>query len=110
MRKDRKLTIISVILPVIILLIIVAALYTSLGSVKGEVAGEDRQRLEDSVRRAAVACYAAEGFYPPDLDYIADHYGVILDDERYSVVYEVFAKNIMPDITVIDKLAAEPEL
>ena len=104
MRKDRKLTIISVILPVIILLIIVAALYTSLGSVKGEVAGEDRQRLEDSVRRAAVACYAAEGAYPPDVDYLIEHYGLSVDESRYIVHYDIFAENLMPDITVLDNV------
>ena len=63
---------------------------------------EGRQQLEDAVRRSAVACYAAEGIYPPDLEYLEEHYGVQVDRERYTVVYEVFASNLMPDVTVLE--------
>lgn len=49
-----------------------------------------------------MACYAAEGIYPPDLDYLKDHYGVQVDEERYTVFYSVFAENLMPDITVLE--------
>ena len=62
----------------------------------------DRQQLEQSVRRAAVACYAAEGIYPPDLAYLQRHYGVQVDGERFTVMYEVFSSNLMPDITVLE--------
>lgn len=64
---------------------------------------EGRQQLEDSLRRAAVACYAAEGVYPPTLDYLTAHYGVQLDTDRYQVFYEVFGENLMPQITVLEK-------
>ena len=63
---------------------------------------EGRRQLEDAVRRSAVACYAAEGIYPPDLEYLEEHYGVQVDRERYTVVYEVFASNLMPDVTVLE--------
>ena len=61
------------------------------------------RQLEDSLRRAAVACYATEGIYPPDLDYLTQHYPVQIDEERYAVFYEIFAENLMPDITVVEK-------
>ena len=60
-----------------------------------------RQQLEDSIRRAAVACYATEGYYPPNVEYLQDHYGIQINDDRFSVYYEVFAENLMPDITVV---------
>jgi len=63
---------------------------------------EGRQQLEDAVRRGAVACYAAEGIYPPDLEYLEEHYGIQVDRERYTVMYEAFASNLMPDITVLE--------
>ena len=63
---------------------------------------EGRQQLEDAVRRSAVACYAAEGIYPPDVEYLEKHYGVQIDRERYTVIYEVFASNLMPDVTVLE--------
>ena len=60
-----------------------------------------RQQLETALRRAAVACYAAEGIYPPTVQYLTDHYGIQIDREKYHVFYEVFAENLMPDITVL---------
>jgi len=60
------------------------------------------QQLEDSLRRAAVACYAAEGVYPPTLDYLQTRYGIQIDSSRYAVFYEIFAENLMPDITVVE--------
>lgn len=63
---------------------------------------EGRRQLEEAVRRGAVACYAAEGIYPPDLAYLEERYGIQVDRDRYTVVYEVFASNLMPDITVLN--------
>ena len=63
---------------------------------------EDKKQLEDSLHRAVAACYAAEGVYPPDLGYIEDHYGIRINKDKYSVKYNVFASNMMPDITVLD--------
>ena len=63
---------------------------------------EGRQQLEDAVRRAAVACYAAEGIYPPSVEYLEEHYGVQVNRDRYTVIYDVFASNLMPDVTVLE--------
>ena len=49
-----------------------------------------------------MACYAAEGAYPPSLEYLKEHYGVQIDGERYTVHYMVIADNLMPDITVLE--------
>lgn len=61
-----------------------------------------RHQLEDALRRAAVACYATEGIYPPRLDYLTEHYGIQVDEDRYAVFYDIFAENLMPDITVVE--------
>ena len=63
----------------------------------------EQTQLEEALRRGAVACYAAEGIYPPDLDYLRQHYGLQVDERHFDVFYEVFASNIMPDITVVEK-------
>ena len=60
-----------------------------------------RETLETSVRRAAMACYASEGVYPPDLAYLQEHYGLQINETRYAVQYVAFAENLMPDITVL---------
>ena len=53
--------------------------------------------------RSAVQCYAVEGYYPQDLDYLTDHYGLQINHDRYIVVYEAFASNLPPEVTVLQK-------
>ncbi|MBQ5667230.1 MAG: hypothetical protein IIV40_03545 [Oscillospiraceae bacterium] len=45
----------------------------------------------------------SEGIYPPSWNYLEEHYGVQIDHSRYVVSYTVFAENLMPDITVLEK-------
>lgn len=87
------------------ILVVVAALVflTGLSNLDRDRSEEGRQQLEEALRRAAVACYAAEGIYPPNLAYLEEHYGIQVDEDRYTVFYEVFASNLMPDITVLDR-------
>lgn len=68
---------------------------------------EDKQLLTDVLHRTAAACYASEGFYPPDVSYMQQHYGLRYDESRYLVRYDCFASNLMPDITVLDKAYEE---
>ena len=63
---------------------------------------EDLRQLEETLRRGCVACFAAEGVYPPSVDYLKERYGLQVDEERYFVSYYAFAENLMPDITVLE--------
>ena len=63
---------------------------------------EGLRLLEESLMRAAVQCYAIEGRYPNNIRYIEEHYGVYIDRASYAVHYEIFASNILPDITVLE--------
>ena len=56
--------------------------------------------LLEQIRNAAIGCYASEGRYPQSIEYLVEHYGLIYDEDRYSVLYDAFASNIMPDIDV----------
>ena len=83
--------------------LVVLLMFTSaLSNLRDGRVSEGRQQLEDAVRRSAVACYAAEGIYPPDLEYLEEHYGIQIDWNRYTVMYEIFASNLMPDVTVLE--------
>lgn len=62
-----------------------------------------RIRLEEALHRAAAACYAAEGAYPPDVDYLRQHYGICYDEDRFAVIYQPVASNLMPDMTVLEQ-------
>jgi len=99
-RKTRSLRWLpKLLMPVVVLAAFLLAL-SRLDSGSTEV---QRQQLEDSIRRACVACYAAEGIYPPNVEYLEEHYGVVIDHDRYHVSYVAIADNLMPDITVLEK-------
>ena len=66
---------------------------------RADAEGAETQR--NGIRRASVQCYAIEGRYPPSVQYLTDNYGIQIDEERYSVFYDGFASNVMPDITVV---------
>lgn len=97
--KRRVLTFIAAVAAVLTLIWFLGAV----GNVSQGRSEEGRQQLENAIRRAAVACYAAEGIYPPTLDHLIEHYGLQINEERYTVFYEIFAENIMPEITVLEK-------
>lgn len=67
---------------------------------------ESLASLRNAIQRACVQCYAIEGRYPPSVEYLEDHYGIVIDRDRYHVFYDGWASNVMPDITV---LPAEPD-
>ena len=83
-------------------LLVLMMFMTALSNLESGRRSEGREQLEDAVRRAAVACYAAEGIYPPDVEYLEEHYGIQVDRDRYTVVYDAFASNLMPDVTVLE--------
>ena len=99
-RRSRFLW--KLLLPVLVLGLLIW-FFGALGHLGTGQAQEGRQQLETALRRAAVACYATEGVYPPTLDYLTEHYGIQIDRNRYSVFYEIFAENLMPQITVLVK-------
>ena len=82
-------------------LAVLLVFFTALARLQSSSETADQSRLEDTLRRAAAACYAAEGVYPPDVAYLEAHYGVRVDWDHYTVDYQVFASNLMPDITVL---------
>ena len=98
----RRASFVRRILPAAVFLIALAAaarLFTRVISARTDA--EVLSLAEEGVRRAAVECYALEGFYPRTLDYLVENYGVTADDSRYVISYQYVASNLMPDITVL---------
>lgn len=105
MKREKGTSVLAGILLPVAAVLVVLAFLTGISNLTQGRAQEDQVQLEEVLRRSAVACYAAEGIYPPDLAYLEEHYGVQIDKERYTVIYEVFASNLMPDITILENEA-----
>ena len=100
MKKHARTFFLSLLTPILTVGILLYFL-TSISNLSKDQALEDKEQLETALTRAAVACYAAEGIYPPDLAYLVEHNGVQINEDLYTVKYEVYASNLMPDITVL---------
>ena len=67
---------------------------------------EELQLAQKAIRQAAVSCYAMEGAYPATFEDLKSCSGVAVNEEKYAVFYEIFASNIMPEITVTERWGA----
>lgn len=92
----------TVMLPVLLIAVLLVFLSAVDSLDRGNIA-EEKAHLEEALTKAIVSCYAIEGAYPPSLEYLTEHYGVQINQKRFVVKYELYASNLMPDITVLEK-------
>lgn len=103
----RRSPVVGYVLSFLIFLAILALFLLGVGAMSGRTEEDRLNALTDAVKRASVQCYAIEGRYPPSVEYLEEHYGIVINHERYNVFYDGWASNIMPDITVLPAEAQE---
>jgi hypothetical protein len=92
----------TVIILLITLLILLQVAFSLAGlEQKSRQTGIDSAR--EAVEKAALQCYALEGAYPPDLDYLAENYGLQLQEKKFLYYYESVAGNLAPVIEVVPR-------
>ncbi len=96
--KDRGL-LKSVLLTLVISAVFIAGIYY-LGNIGNE---QGIMLTREAVTRTVVECYAIEGIYPPNVEYMEENYNFTYDKTKYYIHYDVFASNIMPTIEVYEK-------
>ena len=99
--SDRKKTFIRTFLPLLLVVVIFAGFIYGLQSTSGSATGERQEILERAIKKAVIHCYALEGFYPQDISYLEEHYGVLIDHKRFIVFYETMGTNVFPDFRVV---------
>ena len=66
-------------------------------STQGEI-----EQLYTIIDKALIQCYALEGSYPPNLQYLQDNYGLVLNDKKYLFVYETGGmSNLKPEVDIL---------
>ena len=91
---------IAIVLLMLLLLGGTWAVVSRLGTTSGEA---QTQFVTDAVHNAALTCYAVEGAYPDDLEYLRENYQLAYNEDQYFVTYEAFASNRIPDIWVTER-------
>ena len=83
-------------------LIIIIAFLFGISFIASTSSKDQKQVLTDALNKDIIHCYAIEGYYPPSLAYIEDHYGLTYDKDRYLVDYVPVGDNIMPSVTIVE--------
>ena len=99
-RQKQKRGAMGLLATVVLFVLVLAVLLASTLNLGGSTDERGISATREAIERAAVLCYATEGFYPPGLTYIEEHYNVQVNHDKYLVWYEVFAYNVRPSIRV----------
>ena len=94
--KLPRIRIIYIVCPILL-----AVFLLSLSSIQESTLTKQQESLETALARDTTHCYAVEGFYPPSLSYMEEHYGLTYDKDLFFVDYQPIGSNIRPDVTVI---------
>jgi hypothetical protein len=85
----------------ILLLMLCVFLIFSTGIITKHSYKEQQTVLESAIQRSIVQCYALEGRYPENIEYLEKHYGLTYDDTKFQLTYHYTNSHIMPEVTVI---------
>ncbi len=92
---------------ILIFVVLIVAFVFLVNNITNKGDGRELEIVRDAVKNAALTCYAVEGMYPGDLQYLRDHYNLSYNEERYIVYYRPLASNLMPSIKVVEKGAMD---
>ena len=99
--RSRGKQLLRLLMPVCLTLVLLVLAVYAVQATQRQIAAESLRLTEESVRRAAVQCYALEGAYAAKLQYLIDNYGIRPDTDRFIVHYIYQGDNLLPEITVI---------
>ena len=74
--------------------------YVAIANVSSDVDENEAQTLKKAIDKAITTCYAIEGTYPESIEYIEKNYGVVIDYDKYAVVYDLLGANIKPNVII----------
>lgn len=90
-------------LSIIIFILVIGGCWVFADHIRYSNEVEQKEILQNAVDRMITECYAMEGRYPPDIDYLVEHYGLTYDEDEYWIDYQYIASNLRPDVTIIKR-------
>lgn len=93
-------------LPVLAFLVLFVLFIRGIGSVSESTLAKQQESLETALERSISQCYAVEGSYPPSLEYLKQHYGLLYDEDSFLIDYEYYGSNLLPEVTVLRRTGA----
>ena len=89
-----------------LLLLLFLLFLRGIGSVNESTLSKQQESLETALERSISQCYAVEGCYPPSLEYLEQHYGLLYDEKNFLIDYEYYGSNLLPEVTILRRTGA----
>lgn len=90
------------IIAILVFAVLIVAGVALIDGISKKGARSELELVRDAVREAVLTCYAIEGEYPRDLEYLRNNYGLSYNEEHYIVIYERDGMaNVFPSFTVL---------
>jgi len=102
-KKKDKSIIYRLILPLVVFAAVIVIFINSANHMQETSKQQQYEALNSALTKNIVHCYATEGFYPPSLKYIQDHYQLTYNHDLFFVDYQPMGANMMPELTIIQR-------
>lgn len=89
--------------PVAFLIGVIAIFTVSVNHIFSSTVEQEKSTLEKALTQTITQCYALEGAYPPDIDYLVAHYGLRYNTDHFFIDYQYIGGNLRPDVTIIER-------
>lgn len=98
---NKKMENIASIITILVAFAVLLTLVFGMDYIQDSHKSEQQTIVESAIKRACIQCYSLEGAYPPNVEYLIDEYGVMVDMSRFSIIYSSNGANLMPYIEVM---------
>lgn len=99
----REFTHRDLILPVLVFCAMLILFWFGFSRTSDANNSQSLQVMHSAIQKSIVNCYAIEGVYPPNVKYLEDHYGIVINHDKYVIHYEMAGSNIMPSVEILEK-------
>ena len=70
MKREKNLTMVKAFVLILVMALAIFCLYKGVRKMEYGQQAESVKQLDSSIRKAVLTCYAAEGVYPPTVEYL----------------------------------------
>lgn len=93
----------DLILPVLIFCAMLCMFWFGFSRTASTNSDQNLKVMSSAIQKSITNCYAIEGVYPPDIKYLEDHYGIVINHNKYVINYELAGSNVMPSVEILEK-------
>lgn len=99
-KKNRKLPHGGLVMSILLFGCLAGYFIYGFSDVSGSLDRQQKDALQKVIQEAMVSCYAIEGCYPPSLSYLEEHYGIVVDYNKFIVDYQTPGSNVKPGVQI----------